>query len=117
MFLLKSVKSGEVIVTEGTIQPFIFILKTGKLTVVKSKGRDVKIIGEVLPGEFVGEMAYLGEEKIHQASVIAITDSEIIEIPSDSFLKVLADNPVWLKALLRSFVLRLEASNNQKISG
>ena len=115
MYLMKSVKSGDVILTEGTIQPFIFILKSGKLTVVKSKGRDVKIIGEVLPGEFVGEMAYLGTEKIHQASVIAIADSEIIEIPNESFLKVLADNPVWLKALLRSFVLRIEESNNKKI--
>lgn len=115
MYLMKTIKSGEVLLTEGTIQPFIFILKTGKLTVVKSKGRDVKIVGEVLPGEFVGEMAFLGNEKVHQASVIAITDSEIIEIPSESFLKVLSDNPVWLKALLRSFVLRLEESNNKKI--
>lgn len=115
MYLLKSIKSGDVVVTEGTIQPFIFILKSGKLTVVKSKGRDVKIVGEVLPGEFVGEMAYLGNEKMHQASVIAITDSELIEIPSDNFLKVLAENPVWLKALLRSFVLRIEEQNNKKI--
>ncbi len=115
MYLMKTIKSGEVLLTEGTLQPFIFILKTGKLTVVKSKGRDVKIVGEVLPGEFVGEMAFLGNEKVHQASVIAITDSEIIEIPSESFLKVLSDNPVWLKALLRSFVLRLEESNNKKV--
>jgi CRP-like cAMP-binding protein len=116
MYLLKSVKSGDVILTEGTIQPYIFILKSGKLTVVKSKGRDVKIVGEVLPGEFIGEMAYLGEHKMHQASVIAIADSEIIEIPSDSFLKVLADNPVWLKALLRSFVLRIEDNNSKKVN-
>ncbi len=114
MYQLKTMKTGEVLVTEGTIQPYVFILKSGKLTVVKSKGKDIKIIGEVLPGQFVGEMAFLGEQKIHQASVIAVEDSEVIEILGDSFLEVLAQNPVWLKALLRSLVVRLEKNNNKE---
>lgn len=112
MYTLKNIKAGEILITEGTIQPFIFILKSGKMTVAKSKGRDVKIIGEIMPGQFVGEMAYLGSEKMHGASVIAVEDSEIIEIEGDKFLDVLAANPVWLKALLRSLVMRLEAKNN-----
>jgi CRP-like cAMP-binding protein len=112
MYTLKNIKAGEILITEGTIQPFIFILKSGKMTVAKSKGRDVKIIGEIMPGQFIGEMAYLGSEKMHGASVIAVEDSEIIEIEGDKFLEVLAANPVWLKALLRSLVTRLEAKNN-----
>ena len=115
MYKLKTLKTGEVLITEGTIQPYIFILKTGKLTVAKSRGKDVKIIGEILPGEFVGEMAYLGDQKTHLASVIAVENCEIIEIPSESFLEVIAAHPVWLKALLRSFVLRLEKNNNKEV--
>ena len=114
MYQLKTMKTGEVLVTEGTIQPYVFILKSGKLTVAKSKGKDIKIIGEVLPGQFVGEMAFLGEQKTHQASVIAVEDCEVIEILGDSFLEVLAQNPVWLKALLRSLVIRLEKNNNKE---
>lgn len=112
MYKLKTIKAGEILLTEGTLQPYIFILKSGKMTVAKSKGRDVKIIGEVLPGQFVGEMAYLGTQKIHGASVVAVEDSEVIEIEGDQFLNVLAENPVWLKALLRSLVTRLEDKNN-----
>lgn len=116
MFLQKVIKTGEVLITEGTIQPFIFILKSGRMTVLKSKGRDVKILGEIYPGEFIGEMAHLGTQKMHQASVIAVVDSEVIEIPSDDFVNVLASNPIWLKALLRSLVSRVESQNKNKIS-
>ncbi len=115
MYTLKKMKAGEVLVTEGTIQPYIFILKSGKLTVAKTKGKDIKIIGEITAGQFVGEMAYLGNEKTHQASVIAVEESEVIEILGDSFLEVLAQNPVWLKALLKSLVLRLEKNNNKEL--
>lgn len=112
MYTLKTIKAGEILLTEGTLQPHIFILKSGKMTVAKSKGRDVKIVGEIGPGEFIGEMAYLGTEKKHGASVVAVEDSEVVEIEGDKFLEVLAANPVWLKALLRSLVGRLEAKNN-----
>ena len=115
MYQLKVMKTGEVLVTEGTIQPYVFILKAGKLTVAKTKGKDIKIIGEIFPGQFVGEMAYLGNEKMHQASVIAVEDCEVIEILGDSFLEVLAQNPVWLKALLKSLVIRLEKNNNKEL--
>lgn len=112
MYKLKTTKAGEILITEGTIQPYIFILKSGKMTVAKTKGRDVKIVGEIGPGQFIGEMAYLGTEKVHGASVVAVEDCEVIEIEGDNFLEVLAANPVWLKALLRSLVGRLEAKNN-----
>ena len=102
--------------TEGTIQPYIFILKTGRMVVMKSAGREVKTIGEINVGEFIGEMAYLGSQKVHQASVIAMIDCELIQIEGEHFFKVLTENPVWLKALLRSFVLRLEESNQKKVA-
>lgn len=114
MFKIKKVEAGDVLITEGTIQPYIFILKTGKMTVIKSSGREIKILGEISPGEFIGEMAHLGSVKEHTASVIAQVDSELIEIESDNFLQVLAANPIWLKALIRSFVVRLEDVNNRK---
>ncbi|MBC7420268.1 MAG: cyclic nucleotide-binding domain-containing protein [Bdellovibrio sp.] len=116
MYTIKSLPAGEVLLTEGTIQPYIFILKSGLLVVMKSSGRDVKTIGEIKPGEFIGEMAYLGSEKTHQATVIAMNDCELVQIEGDQFFKVLSENQVWLKALLRSFVIRLEESNGRKVS-
>ncbi len=115
MYTVKPIAAGDVLITEGTIQPNIFILKSGKLVVMKSNGRDVKTIGEIMPGAFIGEMAYLGKTKIHQATVIAVDDSELIEIHGDSFLQTLAENPVWLKALLRTLVIRLEDQNEKKL--
>ncbi len=116
MYSIKSLPPGEVLITEGTIQPFIFIVKSGRLVVMKSSGRDVKTIGEIKAGEFIGEMAYLGSEKTHQATVITVTDCELVQISGEHFLKVLCENQVWLKALLRSFVIRLEESNLKKVA-
>ncbi len=116
MYKIKSLPAGEVLITEGTIQPYIFILKSGQMVVMKSSGREVKTVGEIQPGEFIGEMAYLGTLKVHLATVIAVTDCELIEINGDDFLKVLGEHPVWLKALLRSFVVRLEESNMKKVT-
>ena len=116
MYSVKEIAAGDVLITEGTIQPNIFILKSGKLVVMKSNGRDVKTIGEISPGAFIGEMAYLGKQKMHQATVIAVENSEVIEIHGDSFLQTLTENPVWLKALLRTLVTRLEEQNEKKIA-
>lgn len=115
MYTVKKLPAGDVLLTEGTIQPNIFILKSGKLVAMKSNGRDVKTMGEISPGAFIGEMAYLGRHKVHQATVIAVDDSELIEIHGDSFLQTLAENPIWLKALLRTLVNRLEESNEKKL--
>lgn len=116
MYSIKSLPAGEVLITEGTIQPFIFIVKSGRLAVMKSSGREVKAIGEIETGAFIGEMAYLGGTKTHHATVVAMTDCELIEIEGDNFLKVLTENPIWLNALLRSFVARIEKANDRLAS-
>ena len=115
MYTLLNIKSGETLITEGTIQPYVFILKTGKLDVVKANLNSRTKLGEILPGEFVAEMAYLGSSKVHQASVIAASDCELIQIQGEQLFDVLCANPVWLKALLRGLVNRLENANASQV--
>lgn len=107
------VKKGlnEIVITEGTLDPYVYFVKSGTLNVVKTSGRKVQILAELKAGDFIAEMAHLGTNKIHSASVITSSDVEMVQIEADKIYDVLAANPTWLKALLKNLVKKIEANN------
>jgi CRP-like cAMP-binding protein len=111
MYSLVKKGMNEVIVTEGTLSPYVYFIKSGRLNVVRTSGRKVQILAELNAGDFIAEMAHLGTNKIHSASVITATDVELIQIEADKIYDVLAAHPVWLKALLKNLVKKIEAAN------
>ncbi len=117
MYSVRTLQKGEVLLKAGGLEPYIFLLKSGQLIVSKeTKTGSVRHLGYVNPGEFVGEMAYLSEKYAYASTVLAVTDCEVIEILADNFYDVLAKNPVWLKALVKSLVHRIETLNNKVTS-
>ena len=103
----------DIVLTEGTFVPFIYIVKSGHLKVVKTRGRRVQNIAELGPGDFIGEIAHFGNKKFHSASVIALSEVELIQIDAEKIYEELAANPVWLKALLKNLVKKIEIGNNK----
>lgn len=114
MYTLVKKAANDVIMTEGTLEPYIYIVKSGHLNAVKSHGRQVKVIAQLNPGDFVGEMAHFGSTKLHSASIIAAVDTELIQIDAEKILEVLAQNPIWLKALLKNLVKKIENANKNQ---
>ncbi|MFZ3230275.1 MAG: cyclic nucleotide-binding domain-containing protein [Pseudobdellovibrio sp.] len=112
MYSLVKKQADEVIITEGMFQPFIFFVKSGTLNVIRTSGRKTQILAQLGPGDFIGEMAHLGTTKSHSASVVTATDTELIQIEADKIYEVLAGNPVWMKAMLKNLVKKIEAINN-----
>jgi CRP-like cAMP-binding protein len=116
MYKVRTLLKGEVLIEMGGLDPYIFLLKSGQLIAThKSSSGAVKQLGLIHPGEFVGEMAYLSEKYAYSSTVTAATDCEVIEILVDNIYDVLASNPVWLKALIKSLVHRIEALNNKVV--
>ncbi len=113
MYSLINKAPEEIVLTEGTLAPFVFMVKSGKLRAYKSHGRRTQIIAELTAGDFIGEMAHLGTSKVHSASVIAVTDCELVQIDADKIYEVLAANPVWLKAMMQNLVKKIEAGNKK----
>jgi len=114
MYNVKKVLKGETLIKEGGLELYIYLLKAGQMIVSKkTPGGGVRHLGYINPGEFIGEMAYLSEKFVHSSDVVAALDSEVIEIESDQFYDALAKNPVWLKALLKSLVQRIESLNKK----
>ena len=117
-FIIKNVKMGDLLMKVGDPAEKIYILKKGKLQAFHVNEQDQKVIlGEVRPcphfgdtcspGEFVGEMAYFNSEP-RVASVIALENSELIEIPIASFDRVIYQKPAWAMKLIETLSKRLK---------
>jgi CRP-like cAMP-binding protein len=113
MFTVRKVFVGETLIFAGDLSPHIYLVKSGQFKATKRIVDADRLLGMIHPGEFIGEMAYLMNSDSHASDVAAVVDSEVIEIPKDNFYEVLASNPVWLKALVKSLVMRIEALNKK----
>jgi len=107
---MKNLKAGEVLMQEGAPAEFVYILRTGHLEAYSQKLGDTTVLGKIEPGEFVGEMAYINGEP-RSASVKAIADSELVEIPIQLLDHVLFMKPAWAKALMKTLSRRIKNAN------
>lgn len=99
---------GDLLMKEGDPADQIFIVKKGQLKAYQSNPEGVqRILGNIEPGEFVGEMGYFnGEARI--CNVEAVTECELIEVPLGTFEKVLYLRPAWSKKLMETLSRRLK---------
>lgn len=114
IYHLRFLSPEEYLIREGDKADFVYILKSGELKACKSDGEREVFLGNISPGEFVGEMAYINGEA-RSANVVSVTDCELIEIPAESLDAVLFSKPAWSKALLKTLSKRLKNSNEEKV--
>ena len=98
--------AGEVLFSEGEPAGNMYLVKSGKFRVFKSKTEQTKEIGVVGPNELVGEMVFI-DKKPRSATVEAIEDSEVIELPIADIHSYLAQQPVWFRSLVNTILSRL----------
>ncbi len=55
---IKELKKGELLFREGDPSDAMYIIKKGKIAIVKTKGTGEVELAELGPGELVGEMAF-----------------------------------------------------------
>lgn len=113
IYHLRFLSPHEQLIKEGEEADYVYILKTGELKAYKNDGNEEIVLGKILPGEFVGEMAYINGEA-RSANVVSLTNCELIEIPSASLDAVLFSRPAWSKALLKTLSKRLKTSIDEK---
>lgn len=110
-YSVKNISAGDILIKVGDPADKIYILKKGKLQAYHSDLKEHKVIlGEIHPGEFVGEMAYFNSEP-RSANVIALEHSELIEIPLKTFDRVIYQKPAWAMKLIETLTKRLKKSN------
>ncbi len=98
-------KAGDVVFNEGEQGDCLHLVRRGSLTISRNIGGKEIVLSYVPAGNYVGEMALLGESK-RSASAKAAIATETIRLDGEAFKKLVARNPV-LK-------LRLQAEYRQR---
>lgn len=110
-FNIKFISPGEELLHEGDIGDTVYIVKSGELeaTHMTTDG-NLCVLGKIEAGEFVGEMSFVNS-KPRSASVRAVSQCELIEIPMTRMDHLLFRKPAWSKALVSTLTKRLEQTN------
>lgn len=112
-FFLKFLAPNEMLLRQGDKADFVYIVRKGTLRAWATFENAPIELGQINAGEFVGEMSYITKSP-RNADVVAETDCELIEIPVNTFEKVLYLKPGWAKALMVTLSNRLKVANESK---
>lgn len=110
-YTLRHLNPGELLFTEGDSTKAVYIVKNGTLKAYSdtlSGGRVT--LGEIGAGEFVGEMGHFNAEP-RSATVEAVTEVDLVEIPMSSLDAVIFSKPSWARALVKTLSQRLKRAN------
>ena len=110
----KSFYKGEVIVKEGDIGDSFFRLIEGKASVYADwdkKDQEPFRIALLETGEYFGEMAII-EAYPRNATIVAVGNVRVIEIPKDDLTTYFRDNPDQILVLMKHLGNRIKAMTN-----
>ncbi|RPJ74043.1 MAG: cyclic nucleotide-binding domain-containing protein, partial [Acidobacteria bacterium] len=106
-----SLKPGDVLMRQGEPGDRLFVLLAGRLEVSREEpGGGSAIVGEVAPGESVGEMSFFTGEP-RSGTVRAIRDSLLVCFTNDEFERIIARRPGILRQVTRIQAERLRRAN------
>lgn len=97
---------------EGDAPDAMYVIKSGKFAVVKTKQNSEIVLAEIGPGAMVGEMAFF-DNKPRSASVKALKDSEVIALPYKALHAQFQNFPEWCKAIMRTVNDHLRNANQR----
>ena len=104
----KAFKTGEEIIKEGDIGKSFYLLTEGKAGVYANYEKNNPFRIAVLePGEYFGEMAIL-EAYPRNATVVAIGNVNVIEIPADEMSTFFEENPEQVFELMKHLGTRIQ---------
>jgi CRP-like cAMP-binding protein len=108
----RRLKKGELLFAEGDKSRAMYFLRAGVIRIFKRKGGSQIEIDTIHTGQVLGELAFL-DGNPRSASGEALTDCDLVEISSQTFIQEMARMPEWLKILLKTIVGRLRSASTR----
>ncbi len=107
---LQRYAAGELLVRQGEVGDSLFVIKAGQVRIDK-RGEDGQVVtvARLGPDEFFGEMSLLTGEP-RSASVIALTETEAIEVDQPDLATVIQTDTRLLEALSNALETRIRNS-------
>ncbi len=102
-------QADEVLFTEGDVGDSLHLVRVGSLTISRNIGGREIVLSYVPAGNYVGEMALLGDSKRSATARAAVT-TETIRLGADAFKRLLARDPQLRLTLQQEYRQRAAAN-------
>jgi CRP-like cAMP-binding protein/Fe-S-cluster-containing hydrogenase component 2/thioredoxin reductase len=102
-------KAGDTLFSEGEVGDCLHLVRVGSLTISRNIGGKEVVLSYVASGNYVGEMALMGEGK-RSATARAAIATETVRLDGEAFRKLVARNPM-LKLKMQSEYRQRTAAN------
>ncbi|MEK6629025.1 MAG: cyclic nucleotide-binding domain-containing protein [Bdellovibrionota bacterium] len=109
------VRQGEFLFKQGDVADAMFIVKTGKISLLITDGISQKEIDTASTGQLIGEMP-LFDKKLRSAGAKAIIDSVLVQLPYKKLEDELVQMPEWVQAVLKKLSEKIREANNKILS-
>ncbi|MBE0697956.1 MAG: cyclic nucleotide-binding domain-containing protein [Anaerolineaceae bacterium] len=108
--------AGEVIIWEGEVDHSLFLIRCGKVDVLKKSSENKQErLGSIEAVNFVGEMSVINDEP-RSATVVAAGEEVLIYSITRPNLGLILANPKWSELLIARLAKNLAQSNTDKVS-
>jgi CRP/FNR family transcriptional regulator len=99
-------KRGSLMFIEGESSAEMFIIRSGKIRILKQEGEGTVELAVLGPGSVIGELALLDHQP-RSATAQVIEDTLVTVIDEDLFARTIEKIPSWLASLIQLVVKRL----------
>jgi CRP-like cAMP-binding protein len=106
---------GELVFAEGEPGNAMFIIRSGRVVVLKGSLDAPTVLGYRSAGEIIGEMALL-ENEPRSASVVALEPVRVLSITRSNFEQLIGQNPALGLSILSTLSARLRAADDARKS-
>jgi thioredoxin reductase (NADPH) len=101
----RSVQQGEVLVEPGTQSTRVFIVRAGRLEILRSPGPDQQFVASLGPGQFTGEISVLAGRRA-MVQIRVREAGELTELERDPLLALVQTDSELSEIIMRAFILR-----------
>jgi CRP/FNR family transcriptional regulator, cyclic AMP receptor protein len=109
---IKKLGTNELLFKEGDASDAMYVVKAGRLSIFKAKGKAEIELASVGPGAMLGEMAFF-DSKPRSASVKATQETEVIILPFKALHAQFKTFPEWLKSIVKTINDHLRDANQR----
>lgn len=111
----KTYPPNHVLCAEGDVAKSLFVVMSGRVVISrKIEGNEDFVLGFLGPGGFFGEMALLTGES-RAATVMTITETEVLEITKEQFEEVFNASPSMARSILQTLAHTVSETDRRAI--
>ncbi|MDP8922473.1 MAG: cyclic nucleotide-binding domain-containing protein [Chloroflexota bacterium] len=109
-------EAGEAIIRMGEYGSTMYVIRSGRVQVVRGGPEAPIVLATLGPGEFFGELSIFDRE-VRSATVLAVEDTETLTIGRYDIVRLVSRSPELALALLKSLGARLRTANDRLSNG